>query len=198
MGMYNLVKKNAERKAGILLPFIKKNDRVLDFGCGDLSLAKELYLGLPGLDIYGVDVVDFGIRDKQIGFQTYDGKILPFKTGSFDTVIVYHVLHHTDNPAGLLSECMRVSKGSVLLVEPVYRVRFEILGMSVMDWLFNIWKERSIHMTFAFQSKKYWEDRIREAGWHIAQCKDVEIFPSWVWTGRSYLFVCKKKRKIRV
>lgn len=170
---------------------------MLDFGCGDLSLSKELRVLMPGLDIHGVDVVDFGIRDKHISFQQYDGKTLPYKAGSFDTVVVYHVLHHTNNPIGLLTECLRVSRNTVLLVEPVYRSRFEILGMACMDWLFNVWKDRSITMMFAFRSQRQWEDAIRGAGWNLMHIIDVEILPSWLPTGRSKLFVCSAKKHIK-
>ena len=190
--MHTIIKSNAIRKVIQLRNFIGKNDRVLDFGCGDLSLSKELHVRMPGLHIRGVDIVDFGIRDTHIAFQQYDGKTLPYRAGAFDTVIVYHVLHHTNNPANLLLECLRVSRKTVLLVEPVYRWQFEIFGMTCMDWLFNVWKEKSIAMTFAFRSRKQWEYTIRNAGWNIDQAIDVEILPKWFPSGRSYLLYAQK------
>lgn len=189
--MHSIIQSNARRKVDQVCTFIGKNDRVLDFGCGDLSFAKQLHVSMPTLHINAVDVVDFGIRDTHISFTQYDGYKLPFKTGSFDTVIIYHVLHHTTSPEALFRECLRVSKNTVLLVEPVYRFRLEILGMSCMDWIFNVWKYRSISMAFSFRSKNQWQDSIKKAGWRLTKIVDVEMLPWWLPTGRSYLFVCK-------
>jgi len=183
---------NARKKADQLMPFIKHNMRVLDFGCGDLSLSKELVRRDKTLSITGVDVVDFNVKDIKIHFQKYDGKKIPYTHNAFDVVISYHVLHHTDKPIGFLNECLRVCRGKLLLVEPVYRHPVEIFGMTFMDWIFNVWKDRSIAMTYAFQSKTRWMQAIEARGWKIEKIIDVELLPAWFPTGRSYLFVCKK------
>jgi len=183
---------NARRKAEFLLPHLSGCASVLDFGCGDLQLSKELHVALPSVRITGVDVVDFGNRPKGISFRKYDGNTLPFSSASFDAVVAYHVFHHAPHPFALLAECFRVSKHTVLFVEPIYRGWWDIPGMRAMDYVFNIWKSRSIAMPYAFASKNRWELEIVKAGWDCAMVKDVEILPYWLPSGRSLLFDCRK------
>lgn len=185
---------NAKTKVEHLLPYIEPRQKVLDFGCGDLSLSRGLASRDPSLSLVGLDVIDFGVREKEIRVQTYDGKKIPYKNKRFDVVISYHVLHHTTDPFGLLNECLRVCDETLLLVEPVYRFRAEILGMSFMDWIFNIWKDRTIAMTYAYKTKKQWVQAVEKQGWSVAKTIDVELLPKWFPTGRSYLFVCTKNK----
>lgn len=194
MGFIHLIKQsNANTKVEQLVPYIQKGQRILDFGCGDLSLAKAIVHRSPTISVTGVDVIDFGVRDTAVRVKVYDGKKLPYKNKQFDVVISYHVLHHTDNPISLLHECIRVCGKTLLLVEPVFRFRAEIFGMSVMDWLFNVWKDRKISMTYAYKSKREWMRAIESQGLSIIKIVDVEMLPRWFLTGRSYLFVCTKK-----
>jgi len=190
---HSAIEINANKKAVHLLPFMKHGQSVLDFGCGDMSLSKVLHHRDPTLAITGIDVVDFGMKDKNIHFQKYNGKKIPYENKQFDIVISYHVLHHTDNPIRLLHECMRVCKRTLLLVEPVYRFRGEIIPMSAMDWIFNVWKEKSIAMAYAFKSRKQWIHAIKTQKWEVKKIEDVELLPRWFPTGRSYLFVCTKR-----
>ena len=183
---------NAQRKVEILKTYLKDGQSVLDFGCGDLFFAHQLHQTMHSLRITGVDVVDFGYRPKGILYKKYDGKTLPFKNASFDTVISYHVFHHTSAPFKLLSECMRVAKKYVLFVEPVYRGFWDIPGMRVMDWIFNVWKDRSISMPYAFASEKMWLREIKKLRYVSKERIDVELLPKFLPTGISLLFVCKK------
>ncbi len=183
---------NARRKARILLPYTKNNAAVLDFGCGDLALARELKKVRPNLRITGVDIVDFGIRPKGILFSQYDGEKLPFQNNSFDVVIAWHVFHHIVNPLAAFCECMRVAKQRVIFVEPVWRHQLEVPGMMFMDWLFNVWKSRDISMAFTFHSRAWWEEQIIKHNGRLRTVQDVEILPPIFPTGRSLLFVVDK------
>lgn len=183
---------NAQRKVQSLKKYIRDGTSVLDFGCGDLFFAHELHQAMPSLRITGVDVVDFGYRPEGILYKKYDGKTLPFQNASFDMVISYHVFHHTNNPFGLLRECMRVAKKNVLFVEPVFRGVWDIPGMRCMDWIFNVWKDRSIAMPYAFASEKMWLGEIKKLRYACKERIDVELLPKFLPTGRSLLFVCQK------
>lgn len=184
-------KKNTARKLKIILPYfnrLRKEEKILDFGCGDLSLASALKEKRPQLQITGVDVVDFGKRPKDISFVRYDGKVLPFSDSSFDTVLSFHVLHHCKDPEQAFKECLRVTKRRMLLIEPVARYSIEILGMKFMDWLFNVWKSESIPLTFQFLTYNRWKSVFAKYNLHVRSKKDVEILPKFFPTGRSYLF----------
>lgn len=184
---------NAKRKVGFLIPHLKGFSTLLDFGCGDLRMSKELASRRLMLKITGVDVVDFGVRDPRLTFRTYNGKMLPFPSQSFDAVIAWHVFHHTQNPAVTFKECMRVAKKRVIFVEPVWRHRWEKPGMMIMDWLFNVWKNRDVSLAFAFYSQEWWKEQITMNAGKLMVLEDVEILPRFFPTGRSLLFVVDKQ-----
>ncbi len=185
----DLKRTNALRKAKLLNTYMTGEKTVLDFGCGDLLMAQELYRLNSRLQITGLDVVDFGIRYQGIKFAQFDGRAVPFSAKSFDAVVAYHVFHHTEIPEKLFVECVRVAKHKIIFVEPVYRVRGEIPGMIFMDWLFNVWKGEKIPMAYNFKSLKWWKEEIKDNGWQLITLKDVEILPKILPTGRSFLFV---------
>lgn len=190
----NIVKKSIDWKANILLPYLKKSENVLDFGCGDLSLSKSLKAVSPTLQITGVDVADFKNKNKNIKFILYDGKTLPFKNNSFDVVISFYVFHHCDDVIASLRECLRVGK-RVVIIESVYRHPFETPFMKFMDWIYNRFKSESIPLSFQFFSHKDWMRIFIKSNLKVISSKKIkQIFlPSFLPIGISYLFEIKKK-----
>ena len=79
---------------------------VLDVGSGRGYIAKEI--SKDGKKVQCLDVKDLNLTD--LPLKIYDGKKIPFRAKSFDTVLVCYVLHHVDNPISLLKECARVAK----------------------------------------------------------------------------------------
>ena len=82
---------------------IKPNDRILDFGCGSLTLSIMAAQRHPHAQYFGVDI-DAKIisiaREKlsktnlSIDLQQYDGSKLPYPDNSFDHVMSSLVFHH--------------------------------------------------------------------------------------------------------
>lgn len=187
-------KRSINWKAKILLPYFKNTEKVLDFGCGDLSLAKSLKENLKFLDITGVDVVDFPERPKDIKFIVYKGKKLPFKDNSFDTVIVFYVFHHCKDIEILFKECARVASRRVLVIESVYRHKFEFPFMRIMDWIYNIVKPEAIPLSYNFLSKEGWLKIFKENKMSVKSKKINQVFlPSFIPIGISYIFEVTKK-----
>lgn len=189
-----LQKRNTNRKVALLSQYFstKTTHSLLDFGCGDLSLARSLSEAFPKLSITGIDVVDFKAAYPSVRFVQYSGQKIPFPNKSFDTVLSYHVLHHTDDPEKYFKECARVAKKRILLVEPIVRHPFELPFMKLTDWFFNVWKSRSIDMPFYFLSEKQWNEIFNKYGLQVKNKKDVEILPKFSPTGRSYLLELTK------
>ena len=86
---------------------------VLDVGCGDGRFALTLAGLRPGLQVRGVDPL---VRpDAQIPVERGDGARLPLPDGACDVVLLIDVLHHTEDPAGVLREAARVARRCVIV-----------------------------------------------------------------------------------
>jgi len=82
---------------------IKPNDRILDFGCGSLTLSIMAAPKTPNAIFFGVDIdakIISVAREKlsktklTIDLQQYDGSKLPYPDNSFDHVMSSLVFHH--------------------------------------------------------------------------------------------------------
>lgn len=187
--------KNVQYKTSIIKNFITNNQKLLDFGTGDLMLAQKLKTLKRGLDITGVDTVDFKPKPNNIKFKLYNGKKLPFAKNTFDTVLSFHVFHHCLNPLLSIKECVRVSKNKLLVVEPVYRLKTEVYLMKLMDFFYNFWKDQKINLSYNFMSKSQLETLFISNGTKIIKCFEVDTFPKWIPIGRTYLYLLKKINK---
>ena len=190
-----IIDENSSKKINIVSDFIQDKERVLDFGCGDLSFTNLLWKKNKSLDITAIDVVDFKKRVKGIKFVRYNGEKLPFPDNTFDTVISYYVLHHTNNALKYFEELIRVSKKRIILVESVARHPIEFPGMKFMDWVFNIWKPESIALTYQFKTYDEWKNLFEKHKLKIISDIDVEIMPipKFFPVGRSHRFILEKK-----
>lgn len=95
--------------------------RVLDVGCGDMTLAKGLMAQGDDIDIICVDIhpppADLPGRDAfWARYQPFDGRSLPFGEQSFDVVIFSDVLHHVPHASlqPLLASAARVGRFVVI------------------------------------------------------------------------------------
>jgi ubiquinone/menaquinone biosynthesis C-methylase UbiE len=100
---------------------ISESARILDFGCGSLTLslmAKRLH---PTADVHAVDVDEKILKiaeekkreaHAEISIQRYEGRILPYQNNSFDRVISSLVFHHLNREQKMnaLYEIHRVLK----------------------------------------------------------------------------------------
>ena len=105
-GLYNAIVQNATYISG----------KTLDVGCGQkpyqhLFKTTE-YIGLD------IEVSGHNHTDSKVDV-FYDGKIMPFESASFDSVISNQVLEHVFNPYDFLKEINRVLKtgGYVFIAE---------------------------------------------------------------------------------
>lgn len=106
---------------------------ILDIGCGHGGLARAL--AARGAKVHGIDpgaeaVAAARAAVPEAEFTEAGAEALPFAADSFDAVIFLNSLHHV--PAALMSpalgEALRVSRGQVLVVEPLAEgSSFEVL-----------------------------------------------------------------------
>lgn len=112
----------------VLKPYLKKTDRVLDFGCGPGAFLAAIapFCGeILGVDISknfastcGQTILDLKLLNAQALHIEPDA--LPFPDASFDAVVMVDVIHHLENISKSLKEVFRVLKkgGKILIFEP--------------------------------------------------------------------------------
>ena len=92
---------------------------LLDLGCGIGGYSRAL--ADRGFRVQALDVVgEYVERARSLGVpaDVYDGARVPLEDGAVDTVLMLEVLEHLDDPAALLREARRVSRGNVLVSTP--------------------------------------------------------------------------------
>ena len=101
--------------------YAKKNDQVLDIGCGDCS--SLIYLRKLGAIPYGVEA-DINVKPiaKSLNFTVHFGGIEdnPFSKVFFDLIVMNQVLEHMPEPAktlNLIKERLK-QKGRIIIVIP--------------------------------------------------------------------------------
>jgi SAM-dependent methyltransferase len=111
-----------------LQPWLQ-GERVLDLGCGDGLTG--LVLQQNGCQVSMTDVLDY--RDEAacgMPFQAMvNPRIIPYPADSFDTAIVFTVLHHVDeeNLIPLLDELRRTSR-RVIIEEDSYDIPEDLVN----------------------------------------------------------------------
>jgi SAM-dependent methyltransferase len=99
--------------------------RVLEVGCGNGAVLRELAAEGFGSDLVGIEIGTARSKEEKtkingatLHIHGYDGTRIPYDDGSFDLVYATHVLEHVLDERGFLSELRRVSRGLVYLEVP--------------------------------------------------------------------------------
>jgi len=105
---------------------LRKDEELLDVGCGDGLQLEAFFKNNPRLQLSGVDISEKRIEraSKRVKGSLMVGSAykLPFKSNFFDAVICSEVLEHVPNPGIILSEISRVlKKKGVCMVSVPYR-----------------------------------------------------------------------------
>lgn len=102
---------------------LKRGSKVLDVGCGKAFLLYDLTQAMPGLEVRGLDISEYGIanakEDVRLFLQTGHANSLPFADKSFDLVISLNTFHNLQcfDLGRALREMERVGKNKYLVVE---------------------------------------------------------------------------------
>lgn len=103
----------AEKVACAISRLAGPNESLLDVGACDGLVASRVGALVGATRVAGVDVLPQ--PNAHIDVRIYDGRTLPFEEASFDVVTISDVLHHAEDPLGLLSEAVRVSRRAVVV-----------------------------------------------------------------------------------
>ena len=106
---------------------LKAGDRVLDVGCGKAFLLYDLTQAVPGIEVHGIDISEYGIENAKEEvrgcLQTANANDLPFEDGSFDFVYSINTLHnlHCYDLDRALREMQRVGRKHRYICVESYR-----------------------------------------------------------------------------
>jgi len=83
--------------------------------------------------------------------------------------MIVDVLHHTDNPVAVLSECLRVSKKGVIIKDHLLTGFAARQTLRFMDWVGN--RGHDVRLPYNYLSEDGWKDVFEGAGcqlvrWH--------------------------------
>lgn len=151
---FNFIDKTiAIYRLGKVLNYVKKNDVILDFGCGYksflLDYSKNKIMRGVGLDY---DVKNHIMGNVQYMSYKFNNGKLPFKDNYFDKIFLLAVLEHIEGEQvlKLFTEFKRVlkEKGQIIITTPTLR------GKSVLEFL--AFKLKIISREEILDHKKYY------------------------------------------
>ncbi|MDR6774199.1 class I SAM-dependent methyltransferase [Azospirillum sp. BE72] len=145
---------------------LKPGDRVLDIGCAKGFLMKDLMDLMPGLEVWGLDISAYAIRNAHpdVAKRILQGSCdrLPFADDSFALALSINTIHNLEQ-AGCreaLREMQRVAPGAGFVQVDAYRNQDEL--DLLMDWMLtartyctpDVWRE--IFMEAGYSGDYYW------------------------------------------
>ena len=108
---------------------------LLDLGSGTGHLAARLEREL-GLEVITADVSDMHVTGRP-PVLTADG-VLPFEDATFSGALLLFMLAYPDDPAGVLAETARVTRGPTIVVQSVYSGRLGYAWLRVRELLWTV------------------------------------------------------------
>lgn len=174
-----------------LLGATKPGHWVLDLGAGEGYVGAEAARRW-GANVRLADVIDMNKTD--LRHTRYNGIKLPFRDRSYDTTIVYFVLHHAENAEAVIKEALRVTRGHVIVVESVYEQTWDLKLLTFLDVWAN--RLRSGGMMNAqeghleFQKAEAWVTLFEKCG-----AKVVKQHRKGRWIHKQHFFILQPHKK---
>jgi 2-polyprenyl-3-methyl-5-hydroxy-6-metoxy-1,4-benzoquinol methylase len=179
-----------------ILPTLK-GDSLLDIGCGNgliANLAKDLFK-----HVLLLDVVPYISNQLKLPFVLYkEGAPLPVDE-LYDTVLLLTVLHHSNDPIGLLKLAWAATKQRLLIIESVVgvhhvepQVNYELVNLSdrdqiayaaFVDWFYNRVLHDDIPVPYNFTTPENWKYTFSKHNMRLLQTvylgQDIDIGPEY-------------------
>jgi SAM-dependent methyltransferase len=185
-----VTRRRVRELAGHFAALIPAGARVLDAGCGDGLLARRIGQKRPDLAIVGLDVLR---RDRaHIEVVLYDGKVIPFESGSFDAVMLVDVLHHADEPMTLLREAVRVARSTLVLKDHTRNGLWAEPTLRLMDWIGNA--HDGVALPYNYWTRDQWLEAFDSLGLDVeAWVTRLRLYPppASLAFGRSLHFIAR-------
>lgn len=145
--------------------------RVLDVGGGTGVIAEAIQSLLPATKVVAVDVVDRYFPSLSVETHVYDGRTLPFESGSFDAGTINNVLHHVSKEfrPQLMEEIARVVTGPIYIKDHVAASRLDHLRLAALDAIGNIPFNGQVNAAYLTMSD--WQSLAEGVGARIGACR---------------------------
>ena len=128
-----------ERRSGQLIEqvgaWLPDEGPVLDLGSGTGHLSARLEREL-GLEVVTADVSDIHVVGRPpvlVG----DG-VLPFEPGTFSAALLVFMLAYPHDPAAVLAEAARVTRGPIILMQTLHSSRVGYAWLRVREFLWTV------------------------------------------------------------
>jgi len=108
---------------------------MLDLGSGTGHLSARLEREL-GLEVVTADVSDMHVVGRP-PVLIADG-VLPFEDRTFSAALLFFMLAYPNDPAAVLAEAARVTRGPVILVQSLHSTRFGYAWLRVREFFWTI------------------------------------------------------------
>ncbi len=164
----------ARRMARYLLRHIAPGEVILDCGCGSMRIARLLSEQAPAR-AYGTDVINLNRTSLSLCLSA--GERLPFLSASIDTVFLIFVLHHVQDPAATLRECLRVARRRVVIAEDVFESPLELGLLRWLDWAGNRSVSSEMSLPFGFKHERAWKATFSRVGAKVERVESIRPIP---------------------
>lgn len=154
-----------DRVARALAAQIGHARSLLDVGCGDGTVARQIGDAVGAERVAGVDVK---VRPQvAVEVTAYDGLHLPFADGAFDVVVISDVLHHCEDPHAVLREALRVAKDAVAVKD---HFCFGPISEKILLWMDQVGNAApGVHVRGTYWTPAEWVEMVNAAGGRIAK-----------------------------
>ena len=180
-----------ERRAGRLLDQVRawlpEEGPLLDLGSGTGHFAARLEREL-GVVVVTTDVTDMHVTGRPPVIVA-DG-VVPFASGTFQAVLLFFMLAYPKDPAAVLAEAARVSRGPVVMVQSLYSGRLGHMWHRGREFVWTIvafhvskligYVPRTARFTMStrrFYTARELEREVAAAGLHVRSRRERPVLP---------------------
>ncbi|MBV1831305.1 class I SAM-dependent methyltransferase [Komagataeibacter sp. AV436] len=142
--------------------------RLIDVGGGTGVIAQAISQLFPVNEVQTIDVVDRFCKSLTVATDSYDGRTIPFETGSFDAATLNNVLHHVpvEERVNLFREIRRVVHGPLYIKDHVSTGLIDDVRLTALDAIGNIPFGGMIKAKYLSQQE--WQSLADNTGWTIS------------------------------
>ncbi|MEM6533991.1 MAG: class I SAM-dependent methyltransferase [Pseudomonadota bacterium] len=158
--VFSVWRADARRKLELVSPWLTAGDRILEIGSGPGSVLYEFRRA--GFQVDALDVADSSFS-AALKPALYDGEVMPFQDGAYDTALLLTVLHHVPDPDMILKEAARVAR-RVIIIEDVFESTWQRKYTKFADSITNLEVFGHPHSN---RSDMAWRDTFSHLGFEL-------------------------------